>query len=410
MSNKESTKISIGYSDVIYFLIISPLVAALLHFESLSIGQLKISHMWKMLLLVYLLLGFYSSSNTKAKKAYSALIALGLIQFLNGEVTSDIFNVLNLFFTFLLTAFAGVYLQRFTINQREKFSLFVIFFVIFSFVPYNFGFIESLNSGYDLENFFETGTSLVGMFQNIHAASGLLAVALVSTLYFILEKKANRFILFTLFLIGLFFLLKLYARTGMAMVFVSSFYLFIHFFKNDPKKIFIASVLLIGCIATYQFLVASDNILLLRLSGDSANFSENDFNSFGSGRGLIWLSTIEIFKDMNVVELAFGIGRTELLSRMYSEIGMTLVPHNGFLELLVRNGLVGFFLGVTVMLKLFILSRRSANSPHVRAILLSFVVYSFFQSFDYIFVLLYLSLTVPIFGNTKVKNSSCLAR
>src|SRR5690554_2025754 len=138
-----------------------------------------------------------------------------------------------------------------------------------------------------------------------------------------------------------------------------------------------------------------DRITGNRVSGASETES---CESLGSGRGLIYTFAVAIFMESNVFEKLIGIGQTEQKSRMENKLGSALIPHNGFLLLLLNNGLIGLMLFLTFIRKLNKLISQYASSHRslLKGLLYAYLVMTFFQNYDMIYMYLILALGIAL--------------
>jgi hypothetical protein len=372
----------------------------LFHFESLNIGPIKVSHLWKGVLLVHLLSNFLRSDK-KYVFIYRPLFFIALLHLINLELVN---NTLNAFLTFgitLIIPLFGVYLIKYPIEKLKSVLLFVASFFVLAFIPYKLGLLESIKEGYNLEQYGTDVAGLIGPFQNVHAASMALGGSFLVILYFIMDKVFNRIYLFILLILCFYFLLNTYVRTGMAMAALGSVPIVFYFAKNNLSTrinvIFIGGIMSL-LISTWVF---TNPILLNRIKGKAANSDESEsVEKVGSGRGYLWKHAIAIYSEENLLEKLIGIGQTETLNRMSKKVYHKVFPHNGFLQILLVNGLVGFVALIVFIYKVY----KTKNKLHkkyfvlVKSLLFAFVIMSFVQTYDllYFHILMMLAITLYI--------------
>ncbi len=137
-----------NYLNYIFFGLI---LLFLFHFETLFIGSVKISHLWKGVILLYLT---YSVFRQKADRfIYKPLLLLALLQILNFEIINNPFNALVNFMTILIIPVLGIYVLKFNPSQLKKALIFLSSFFILSFIPYLLGILEGFKEGYGLESY-----------------------------------------------------------------------------------------------------------------------------------------------------------------------------------------------------------------------------------------------------------------
>lgn len=366
----------------------------LFHFESISIGLVKISHLWKGVLLVFLLIKIINRKKNQFS-IYPPLIWLAILQLINVELVNNSFNAILLFGTTLILPLLGIYVLRFTPKQLENGLLFFASFFILSFVPYELGILNSLGKHYTLTSYGVDQSGIVGPFQGVHSASVALAGSFLVILFFWFEKKINRYYLSILLILGFYFLINTYVRTGMLMVIVGSIPMLIYFAKKSATMR--VRLILIGGLFSVLISgwVLSNETLMDRITGKRINSIETDsFENLGSGRGLIYIYSIEIFIEANPFEKIIGIGQTEEKKRMEQKLGSAIIPHNGFLLILLNNGLIGLILFLYFVRELLKKTRQFHPNERslVKGLIYAYLIMTFFQNYDILYMYLVLIL------------------
>ena len=380
----------------IKYLFLGVILLFLFHFESLHLGPFKISHLWKGGVLLFFIFVLMQGMVIKPF-IYKPLLLIALMQLINIEIFENPLNAVLMFGVALILPLAGMYICRFTSKQLEKSLIFFASFIILCFIPYKLGLLTSLGDyGYDFDSFGGGVEGLVGPFQKVHAASTALAGALLVVVYFWFAKTFNRVSLLLLFILGFYFLVGTYARTGMAMVVIGLVPIVYHFGKKNITSFF--RLILMGIITSVLLStwVLSNETMMNRITGERMNSSElSSFETMGSGRGRIYLVSLEIFVEANLVEKIIGIGQTEEKRRMEEKIGRALIPHTGFLLLLLNNGIIGLFLFIFFLRNIYTLQKRvkPPNRVLIQALFLAYLTMSFFQNYDILYVVLLLMLS-----------------
>lgn len=372
----------------------------LFHFESISIGFIKISHIWKGALLIFLLHKLFSHRRVNFF-IYSPLVFLAFSQLINNEIFNDSFNAFFLFGTTLMLPLLGMYVLKFSGQQLEKSLIFFASFFILCFVPYHLGLLESLSKGYDLTSFGEEARGLVGPFQTVHSASTALAGSILVLIFFWFSKTYNRSYVTFLLVLGLYFLLNTYVRTGMAMVILGIIPIIWFFMKNQSTRRYVVIFGILASVILSNW-VLSNEILVDKITGQRAKNSEMEsIENLGSGRGLLYISSIDIFNDLTPLEKFIGIGQSQQLREMEKRIGLSLIPHNGFLLVLLNNGLLGLFLLLTFLRNQLAFYRRlkGAGRVFVLSLMVAYGLMTFFQNYDMVYMYL-----IMVLGVAYVKN------
>jgi len=384
----------------IKYIFLAVILLALLHFESLSIGPLKISHLWKGLVLVFLMISYFRREK-KQTFIYIPFFLIALLQLINVELIDNTMNAVVSFGIILIIPLFGVYIIKYPIEKLNNALLFLVSFFVLSFVPYKIGVLESIGDGYNLEQYGSDAFGLIGPFQTVHSASMTLGGAFLVILYLLMNKAFNRIYLSILITLCFYFLVNTYVRTGMAMAAIGSIPIILYFAKNQLstriRLIFVGGIMGL-MISTW---VMTNPILLNRITGQRIKSNEAEsIEQIGSGRGHLWKYALEIYSEENFLEQIIGLGQTETLSRMQKKINNRVFPHNGFLQILLVNGLVGFVALIVFIYKVY----KTKNKLHkkyfvlVKSLLFAFVIMSFVQTYDllYFHILMMLSITLYI--------------
>lgn len=371
----------------------------LFHFETLYIGPIKISHLWKGVVLVYLLFAIIK----KKQKAfiYKPFIWIAVLQLVNIEIINNPLNAFVIFSTTLLLPIIGIYVLKFNYNQLRKALIFFASFFILSFVPYQLGILQSLEEGYNLSAF-GGASGLVGPYQNPHGAAISLASALIVVLYYWFEGSFNKLYLTILFLLGFYFLLNTYVRTGLAMFAIGSIPILFYFAKKQARTFFQLVIFAFFMAILASNWILSNEVLMNRITGQSQYHSEESFESMGSGRGGIYIASLEIFIESNPLEKIFGMGQSEQINRIYKKTGMEIVSHNGFLDLLLANGLLGLLLFLSLILRIYKLAKSSIL---LKSSLFMYLVMCIVQGYDWISASLVLFLSISIVKQSTHNNA-----
>jgi O-antigen ligase len=215
-----------------------------------------------------------------------------------------------------------------------------------------------------------------------------------------------------LFALSIFFLVNTFVRTGLAMFVIGALPILI---KKINMKYVVSGVFLIGLIAYgLSSFVDSDSVFYKRLIGKSRHNEEKTFEQAGSGRGLLFLTGLDIIKSNDsALYMIFGLGEANLKKEIKKRTGNLIVTHNGFLDLLLITGLLGFALFLYFLIKNIGIIRKS-NSKLLRglgmSIYFTIVVMVFFQDFKRIYPFLFLiiinSIIIQLLNDSNKKIDS----
>lgn len=377
----------------------------LFHFETLYIGPIKISHLWKGLVLAYLT---YTVFRKKTKPfIYRPFLFLAFLQIINVEIINNPFNALVNFTTILIIPVLGIYVLKFNPQQLRNALIFFSSFFILSFIPYQLGILEGFKEGYGLESY--GGTSgLIGPFQNPHSASLTLSGALLVVIYFWFQGSFNRFYLTVLFLLGFYFLLNTYVRTGMAMVALGAVPILFYYSRKKVTTFFRVMVFgfIFAIIASTWIL--SNEVMMNRITGESIYRKDYSFETMGSGRGGIYIASLEIFQEASVFEKLMGMGNTKQVEQISRKMGIRIGSHNGFIDTLLTTGLLGLFALIFYLNLVYKVSKKNKNEFAVLTLSLffAFLAMTFFQGHERITTNLILVLSIALTRNTSMLNQN----
>ncbi|MHB0960793.1 MAG: hypothetical protein ACYC0X_32920 [Pirellulaceae bacterium] len=223
---------------LIHACFVAAFIFFVLHFESLSIGPLKIAQAWKIGLVFVLIEYLRSKEHGRVKvDIHFPLILLALLQLVNLEMFINPMNGLRAVFITLFLPVVGMSLASLPPNKLKRLLLFCAVLVVLSFIPYQIGLLNSLGKKLDMASYGAADVHAnVGVFQTPHSASSTLAMSFLVLLHFWFLKRYNRLALFVLLILCSYFLFNTYVRTGVAMVIIGSAYILWRYLSASPKK------------------------------------------------------------------------------------------------------------------------------------------------------------------------------
>jgi len=213
-------------------------------------------------------------------------------------------------------------------------------------------------------------------------------------------KKSYYLILTSIFLV---LTVLTYSRSGwISFIFgvLSIFWLI----KNTSQKYSIIKVFisLIGIIlvAIPQVINNTEALTMRALGQTKYNLNtEYNLNNVSSGRLSIWKASGRIFLESTTLEKLAGIGEEELRKRMYREIGAPIFSHNGFINQLLVDGLIGLIILLYLLVYIYLLfSSLAIYKYRVLCIstLFCWLTHFFFQGGDFPIATAFLFLLVAI--------------
>jgi len=402
-----------NFSSAIITILLSVVLFFLFHFETIYLGPIKVSHIWKGSVLGYLLFVLIQKGKIKPY-LYGPLLLLSILQLVNRELIDNPLNAITLFATTLIIPLIGMYAFKFSPKQLQNSLLYFASFFILSFVPYKIGLLSSLGSVYELVLYGSENKGLTGPFQGPHAAATTLASSLLVVVFFWLSNAYNKWLLSALFALGAYFLLLTYVRTGMAM-FAMGLLPIVWFFGKQSQVKFLRLVMVLFFSTLFIFLmVISNDTMMNRITGERSWTAETgiggssekeSFEKLGSGRGKLYLSSIQLYAEANIAEKIIGVGQSEAMHRIGDMVGRDLIPHNGFLLLLLHNGILALLVYLSFLRNIYKLQKSMHQLDSrilIQALFLAYMTMTFFQTYDILYTLLLLMLSIAFSYKTQL--------
>ena len=327
----------------------------LLYFDA---GNPTFAQIWKMPIFVYCLWYIFThhikqKAPTHLKWGYwwgiKNFFNFGIVNYAVQNVTSCVkFTILPVLIDFL----------RKTFKDKEKlFNTSLIFsqYVILSSIPFLLGFLES--PGKALE--YDDVKSFSGIFSVQHTCSIITSMASVFVLFTLFNYKKYTlkwFYNLFLYILAAIVVYKAFTRTGWAMFGIGTILVYFYQKQTFVKKVLTFLVSLIFLVIIYNSFVVGNERLDNRLNDRSNGYQQ----SAGSGRNTFRRVSLKYWEEGNIAEQLIGYGIDPLKDNMMKKIGARLYSHNGFVDALVANGIIGIILlsGFCLTSLAFALKRR----------------------------------------------------
>ena len=395
---------------LIYFI----LFFTIIYFETLEFGEIKFAIIWKGVFIIFILSKFILYKKSLFSKKY---FFYGYIFNLKKIVTLSSFTSFlpsllqlsrSVVFPILLS-----YLNSFYSNKKILIIIKTLpVYIIISTIPFLLGIIEPLKIGYDLSSYGIDSFGFIGIFQNAHSASMTLAFSLIIIIYLIKYTISNnqKIFYYGIILVGLYALIQTYVRTGLAMLFVGVFVLYLYKVKiiKIVRIIPAAAIILFALFSYYQ----GNNALQMRFG--ETNIYKQDVvvgtDNIGSGRLKIASYAINNWVSEGPLSIVFGLGEELAREKMTKTKGSAVFAHNGFVEILQTDGILGMLLYLNFIFLMFkaITKKINKKSQYYKLVLALFFVYltgMLFQGGDnfYIYVLLACSLSLIDTNSARIE-------
>lgn len=337
----------------------------LFYSESISVGSLTISQIWKLPLLGYLIYYLLQYRKKTSPVWSSSYYWLSIKNLVNGGTFKNIFENIQDGIPFLFLPLLYNYCNsKFTKKHLNRVILLIGQYFILTNIPFLFLGMESRGKGAQFGDII--GYS--GIFQNQHAMTVIMSICIIVILNNFKHKLFNTISIkmynVALVMLALYSLYLGFARTGWLMCFLG---IVILYFPKGFKVKEWFHVFLLGTVLTggFAYMMTTNQDFYNRIMDINSN--TNRKKEFGSGRVDYIRHAVDLYKSGNVYELACGKSLTELRDYEYEKTGMHIYAHNGFITLLATNGAIGLMLKLLAMtfLLVFILRRRNCESFRV---------------------------------------------
>jgi hypothetical protein len=390
----------------------SILFLIIFHHETITLLGVKVSHAWKIFVIFALMIIWLKNdrlSQLNGKIKLSILFLYCIWPLVNYFITFDFYSIeifaIRLLFTLFLV---NVLNQNIKIEDSYKLLKILSVFIVLSFIPYKIGILESLGKSVDLINYSElSGKTLVGVFQNPHSASLILAMAGYLFVVFSLYEKTKfkKYFYIMMFVTTVIMSLFVGVRSGLMFLFLSTCY-YVMFSKNKIKSTYIIMVIVASSVLYSLYSYSYYDNYLKKLLGMRKYTDNYSLNIASSGRIDIWSNSIDIFYGYNIVEKIFGIGFVDFSRFMERKLGLAIFAHNSLLNELLIFGAVGFLIAVVFYCSLYTYAKNLKNIDvngyyAINGFVLGMLFFSFFQNFDYVPHLFLFPLLVNCFDKNR---------
>lgn len=357
---KNKTNFFIIKKEITYLI----LLWVLLYIEPLPIGPLKISQIWKGILILFL-------SSYILKNKFPKFIIFGIIFSFKYLIYSHIpYGFMNNFRLFneslVLPVFLGyLYIKskktNVSIHIFNNYAILLSILLIYSAVPFFFG-LKSFNNDYDLMKKYNIDfTATKGLFYHIASASKMFTIA---TIYILLNKsKFNHSKSYKLFwwitiLTGSFLVIMCWTRTGWFIYFITLLFSIFHYSKLKIKIKGITLTILI--LLSISYVYQNNQAFRWRLTGGTNYRGEQEltFDQLAKARLPYIVVAIENMIDEGFISSFIGYGEQKGKDYFEEKLSMSITSHNATFEILESNGILGFILYILFIGKLYIFIKK----------------------------------------------------
>ncbi|MEA4966727.1 MAG: hypothetical protein VB048_01235, partial [Bacteroidaceae bacterium] len=342
-------------SKEIIFLI---LMWFLFYIEPLSIGVLKISQIWKAVVLMVILIYLFGKEISifawfgflfAFKYLVYSKMPYGYLYAIQSCLEALIFP------TFLSFFYLRYKDDKLSASKLHNIALLIAIFIIYSTIPFLLG-VKSLNPASSLERYGLESSAITGLFYSIASSSKLYVVSTILLInsfnYFKTTVYSKLFWLVSIMLGG-YFILFSWTRTGwfifLAVLLISLFY------KSDFKRKVI-SLSIIGLLfISVLWLYDSNQAFRYRLTGGATYRTDTELSveQLASARVPFMKVAIDNLKNEKFVDVLFGYGTQYGIDLFFQKTGMAIVSHNATFDMLQSSGIIGLLFYLFFILLLF---------------------------------------------------------
>ncbi|TSJ45800.1 O-antigen ligase family protein [Fluviicola chungangensis] len=374
------TKLRITRKDIFWFL----LLWIILFIEPISIGPIKISQIWKGIVVILLLFSLI-------KYKLPSFVWVGFLFAFKFLIFSEMpYGYLRaiqdfleaIIFPLTLAYLFTKYRNSNKRNELMRIPIWLSLFIIYSSVPFLFG-LKGLNPETDLERYGLEANAMKGLFYHIATSSKLYTIAtiiLFNTYKFFSHKISYQIIWLTAVLLGTYFVYTSWTRTGW-LIFSIALLISLFYGANLKRKILgitLSAIILIGLGWLYEY----NQAFRWRLSGGAVyrDNTELSFDELAKARLPFIYIAIDNLREEGVGAQLIGYGTQKGIDLFDQKTGMAIVSHNRTFEILESSGLIGlilYFLFLNSLNKKIQASRRTKKIPFIfnKMLLVSFVMF-----------------------------------
>ena len=335
----------------------------LLYSENINVGGgMKISQLWKMPLMAYLVYYVFQYRKKASPDWTQVSYWLSLKHLINGQSCKSLVSNIQDGITFLFLPLMYNFFQN-VMNKAtmDKCLLCVCQFFILTNVPFLFFGMKSNHESLDYGSF----QAFSGIFQNQHAMSIIMAICILVLLHNfkrgVFDSKVTKAYNVFLIVLGAYAMYLGFARTGWVMCAIG---ICILFFPKGMQVKQWAGIVFIGIALSggFTYMMITNKAFHDRILDINSNTGKQ--KELGSGRGELIANAFELYFSGNCFELACGHSMAGLKEYENKKIGKPLFAHNGFVTLLATDGAVGLlleFLSMFLLLR-FIIRRRECST------------------------------------------------
>jgi len=345
MQSKPVLELKTSARELLAFLVLW----VILFIEPLYLGPLKIAHLWKIVVLAYLI---YETPKPRLPiwLIFGVLYALkylvytkipyGLVESLQNAAEA---LILPLLMWFLYNRYR---LSSDYASKLLRFSVAMAFFFIYSAVPFLLG-LEGFHPDTSLDKYGLEMNATKGLFYHIAVASQVytLATLVLMSAYGLFKFGIlGRIVYLGTVLIGVYLVYGTFARTAwLAFIAVA---LFVFFSGYGVRRKLVGMLLACGVVISAYAIYETNEAVQLRMSGGATYRQDTELSVGGlvSARVPFVFVAADNLSEAGLLSIVLGYGAQYGMDLFEKKTGMAIVSHNKTMEILEASGLVGLFL------------------------------------------------------------------
>lgn len=349
----------------------------LFYSEGLALGGMTVSQLWKLPLTAFLVYYVFQYRHKATPiwtqiQYWSAIKCLFNAGFIGDLMTNIQYGIKFLLLPLLYSSFTTLKRKK---SKYEAFLLLICHYFILTNILFFLG-LKTLNTGVDYGNF----TAYSGIFQNQHAMSVIMAICIAVILHFFKQGYYKTFYSklynIILILVASYAMYLGFARTGWLMCVLAVVILF--WPKTLSAKQWGGVVLLcIGILVGFVYLMETNQNFHDRIVGNDLVTHEKI--NIDSGRSEYTAIALQRYTDGSLFELVMGMSTKSEVEAIYKKTGMHIGAHNGFVDMLARNGMVGLFMMLAFLISMFCFIKKRKDCQTFRLALAMWMMNLSFQ-------------------------------
>lgn len=249
-------------------------------------------------------------------------------------------------------------------------------YVILSNIPFLLGILTPEDTAIEYDGI----TAYTGLFTGQHGTATVTASSMIFLLYAFTDRSKDilyRIYNMLLFCMALYVLYSAFTRTGWAMAFIGII-VFIFFRKLNIKTFIIGIIICLGIFWCYNYIYENNERFYNRINdiADDGNYKKAE----GSGRLIYAAVSLKLFEDGDTLHKLFGTGIDPLMDNMYKKIFNRIYSHNGWIDALTANGVVGLTLMVLMVISMLVYIVKHRKQKYSELSMACIVMYISYQS------------------------------